>query len=98
MEQRFAAAFGLFALGIALGGFFKEMDFVGMRTLGRAIQLGAGLASGLWAILLALTPVQYNFASFPMGVSLLMAVVIASLFAGVILILDKFGGVLKSPD
>jgi hypothetical protein len=97
MEQRFAAAFGLFALGIALGGFFKEMDVVGMRTLGRAIQLGTGLASGLWAILTALADVQYDFARFPMGLSLLVAVVFASLFAGAILISDRFG-VLKPPD
>ena len=88
MEQRFAAAFGLFALGTALGGYFKEMDIVAVQRLGRAIQLGIGLASGLWAILLAVAPPQYDFAHARIGVSLVAAVFFACLFAGVVLIAD----------
>jgi hypothetical protein len=97
MEQRFAAAFGLFALGLTLGGFFKEMDSARVQRLGRAIQLGIGLASGLWAILLAVAPPQYDFAHARIGVSLAAAVVFASLFAGVVFISDRFGR-RKPPD
>ncbi len=97
MEQRFAAAFGLFALGITLGSFFQEMDSVPVQRLGRAIQLGIGLSSGLWALLLAVAPPQYDFAHARIGVSLVAAVVFASLFAGVVLVADKFGR-RKRPD
>ena len=97
MEQRFAAAFGLFALGITLGSFFQQIDSVRVQRLGWAIQLGTGLSSGLWAILLAVAPPQYDFAHARIGVSLVAAVVFASLFAGVVFISDKFGR-LKRPD
>jgi hypothetical protein len=97
MEQRFVAAFGLFALGIAFGGVLKEMDSVLAQRLGRAIQLGTGLASGTWAVLLALSNVHYDFSSVPIVVSLLMAVLLAGLFAGVILISDRLG-ILKPPE
>jgi hypothetical protein len=97
MDQRLAAAFGFLAVGIAFGGVFKEMDVVRLQRLGRAIQVGTGLTSGGWAIYLAISPPQYDFSSIPIGIAFLLATVLTSLFAGVILVADKLG-LLKPPD
>lgn len=97
MDQRFVAAFGFLVVGIAFGGVFKEMDVVRLQQLGRAIQLGTGLTSGGWAMYLGISDPHYDFSSIPIGIAFLLAVVVVSLFAGVILIADKLG-VLKPPD
>ena len=84
-------------MGIAFGGVFKEMDVVRLQRLGRAIQLGTGLTSGGWAIFLGISDPNYDFSSISIGIAFLIAAVVASLFAGVILIADKLGS-LKPPD
>ena len=97
MDQRLAAAFGFLAVGIAFGGVFKEMDVVRLQQLGRAIQLGTGLTSGGRAQFLAISDPHYDFSSIPIGIAFLLATVLTSLFAGVILVADKLG-LLKPPD
>lgn len=72
------------------------MDVVRLQQLGRAIQLGTGLTSGGRAIFLAISDPHYDFSSMPIGIAFLLAAVVTSLFAGVILIADKLG-VLKPP-
>lgn len=97
MDQRLAAVIGFLAVGIAFGGVFKDMDVVFLQRLGRAIQLGTGLTAGGWAIFLAISHPNYDFSSIPIGMAFLIAAVVTSLFAAVILIADRLG-VLKPPD
>ncbi|OYN78905.1 hypothetical protein [Mycolicibacterium sphagni] len=54
-DNALTLALGLFALGTGVGKFLKEWNVEFIRMFGRALEVGAAITAGAWAVFAAVT-------------------------------------------